>query len=63
MLTYFDKAKENNEVDLITPHNKLNFSFEKDVYKEEIQLEIHKVSSQSTIHYLSNTIKQFWISK
>ena len=60
-LSYFDNAKENNEVDLITPCNKLNFSIEKDVYKEEIELELAKVSSQSTIHTTSDTIKHFGI--
>ena len=35
-ISYFDIAKENNEVYLITHRNKLNFSVKKDVYKEEI---------------------------
>ena len=35
-ISYFDIAKENNEVYLITHRNKLNFSVKKDVHKEEI---------------------------
>ena len=35
-ISYFDIAKENNEVYLITHRNKLNLSVKKDVYKEEI---------------------------
>ena len=59
-ISCFAKAKENNEIDLITPCNKLNFSIEKDVYEEETELELAKVSSQSTIHTASNT-KHFGI--
>ena len=42
---YFQKAKENNKVDLITPRNKLKFSVEKDVYKEKVRQELSKVTS------------------
>ena len=35
-ISYFDIAKENKEVYLITHRNKLNLSVKKDAYKEEI---------------------------
>ena len=44
-ILHFDHAKENNEVDLITPCDKLNFPIKKNVYKEEIELGLVKVSS------------------
>ena len=41
-MLHFDNVKENDEGDLITTRDKLNFSIEKDVYKKKIELTDYK---------------------
>ena len=41
-MLHFDNVKENDEVDLITSRDKLNFSIKKDVYKKKIELTDYK---------------------
>ena len=52
-ISYFEKTKENIELDLIITRNKLNFSIEKHAYKEEIDLEL--CSLVKVIHTLQVT--------
>ena len=37
-ISYFEKIKENNQLDLITMRNKLKFHIQRDIYQEEIEL-------------------------
>ena len=55
-MSYFEEIKENNWVDLITPRNKLKFHIQRDVYKEEIELELAKISNQSNFNTTSDKI-------
>ena len=41
-MLHFDNVKENDEGDLITPRDKLNFSIKKDVYQKKIELTDYK---------------------
>ena len=37
-ISYFEKIKENNQLDLITMRNKLKFHIQRDIYQKEIEL-------------------------
>ena len=59
-ISYFGKKKSSNNIDLITPENKLNFSSTQKAYKEEIVLQLAKVCGKF-FFTASNKIRHFGI--
>lgn len=59
-ISYFGKKKSNNEIGLITPEDRLNFSIAQEIYKEEIALQLGKVNGKN-IFTTANKIKHFGV--
>ena len=51
------KKNSNNEIDLVTPENKLKFSVTQKNHKEEIELTLAKVSNEKNICTTSHKAK------
>ena len=59
LVSFSDKAKDNNKLDLITPNRKLKFNMKKDIYKNRITLNLGKVHTKTSFSTTRNNVLNF----
>ena len=61
LISFSGKTKENNNLDLINPKNKLKFEMIKDIYKNNMKFELSKVHSKKKFNVIGNHVLNFAI--
>ena len=59
LISFSGKTKENNELDLIRPTERLKFQFIKDVYKNKLEFELSKVHTKKSFNVVSGKVFNF----
>ena len=59
LISFSGETKENNNLDLIRPTERLKFQFIKDVYKNKLEFELSKVHTKKSFNVVSDKVFNF----